>query len=132
MTGSANKCQAMQSVIRDIINWIESDLSRPMRSSDIAEKAGYSRWHLQRSFKYVTGHTMGHYIRSRRMTVAAVLLKTTKLSIASIYLRVGYDEAATFCRVFFRHFGLSPTAYRACPMDFPDRMQASLTLKSIC
>ncbi|WP_234262472.1 helix-turn-helix domain-containing protein [Klebsiella aerogenes] len=121
----------MRSVIRDIISWIESDLSKPMRSSDIAEKAGYSRWHLQRSFKYFTGYTLGRYIRARRMTVAAVLLKSTDLSITSIYLRVGYDEAATFCRVFCRHFGLSPSAYRSCPVDFPDRMQATLTFQAI-
>ncbi|MDI5811326.1 hypothetical protein MJM95_29885, partial [Salmonella enterica subsp. enterica serovar Anatum] len=37
----------------------------------VSERSGYSKWHLQRMFKKETGHSLGQYIRSRKMTEIA-------------------------------------------------------------
>lgn len=116
----------MQSIIWDIVDWIESDFSRKMNANVVAEKSGYSHWHFQRRFKLVTGYSPGYYIRARRMTIAAYLLKSTNLSITQIYDHVGIGDGATFCRIFQRHFGLTPTAYRDSDDDFSSRMLSSL------
>lgn len=112
----------MQDVIWDIVDWIESDLSRKMSTAVVAEKSGYTHWYFQGRFKLVTGYSLGYYIRARRMTVAASLLKSTSLSITQIYSQVGIGNGATFCRTFQRHFGLTPTAYRGSDDDFSLRM----------
>lgn len=122
MPGVKQDHEVTRQVVWDMVDWIEADLSRKMNTSLVAEKAGYTRWHFQRLFKLMTGHTLGHYIRGRRMTVAAILLKTTDLSITDIYLRVGLDNGATFSRIFLRYFGLPPTAYRDSDDDFSSRM----------
>lgn len=109
-------------IIWSVVKWIEADLSRKLNVTVVAEKAGYTSWHFQRLFKRVTGYSVGHYIRARRMTVAAGLLKNTSFPITRIYLLVGIDNGATFCRMFQRHFGLTPTAYRTSYDDFSSRM----------
>lgn len=94
--------------IKDIVTWIEEDLTRAMPVIKISEKSGYSPWYLQRLFKKVTGYTLVGYIRARRMTVAAELLRSSTLSISEIYLHVGFDDHSSFCRNFMRHFGVTP------------------------
>ncbi len=37
----------------------------------VSERSGYSKWHLQRMFKKETGHSLGQYIRSRKLTEIA-------------------------------------------------------------
>ncbi|HBM2987438.1 TPA: helix-turn-helix domain-containing protein [Klebsiella aerogenes] len=60
------------------------------------------------------------------MTVAAELLKTTTLSIAEIYVQVGYYCGATFCHVFKQYFGISASAFRDSTDDFSAKMIRSL------
>lgn len=42
-----------ENVINDIVNWLESQLQRNegIKIDTIANKSGYSKWHLQRIFK---------------------------------------------------------------------------------
>jgi len=55
-------------IISDLIKWIEKNLEQPLSIDAVAEKSGYSKWHLQRMFKKVTGQILGTYIRHRRLT----------------------------------------------------------------
>lgn len=120
--------ESMYETIRDIVIWIDSDLSRPMTVEIVANRAGYSQWHLLRAFKHVTGYTVIQYTRLRRMTVAAELLKSTNLHVSEIYMQVGYEDGPTFCRPFRAHFGVSPLELRGSSNDFVSRMVAPLML----
>lgn len=51
-------------IIRDLLSWLEGHLDQPLSLDNVAAKAGYSKWHLQRMFKDVTGHAIGAYIRA--------------------------------------------------------------------
>lgn len=42
-------------IIRDLLIWLEGHLDQPLSLDNVAAKAGYSKWHLQRMFKDVTG-----------------------------------------------------------------------------
>jgi len=48
----------------------------------------------------------------KRLDKAAVLLKTTKLSIGDIILIVGYENTSYFYKVFTEHYGMSPKSFR--------------------
>ena len=115
-----------QQIVWDIVGWIESDLSRSMTSAEVGKRAGYTRWHLQRLFKEVTGYTLVRYIRGRRMTVAAELLRSSALSITDIHVQVGYACGATFCHAFKQHFGISASAFRDGNDDLSSKMMAPL------
>lgn len=109
-------------IVWDIVDWIESDLSRRMTSAEVGQRAGYTRWHLQRLFKQVTGYTLVGYIRGRRMTVASELLRNSSLSIFDIHIQVGYDYGATFCYAFKQYFGISASAFRNSNSDFSSKL----------
>lgn len=69
--------------IHSILDWIEDNLESPLSLEKVSERSGYSKWHLQRMFKKETGHSLGQYIRSRKMTEIAQKLKkvTSRYSI---------------------------------------------------
>ncbi len=37
-------------IIDEITQWIDSNLHKPLKIEDVAARAGYSKWHLQRIF----------------------------------------------------------------------------------
>ncbi|MEC5343982.1 MDR efflux pump AcrAB transcriptional activator RobA [Brenneria populi] len=100
------------SIIRDLLNWLESHLDQPLSLDNVAAKAGYSKWHLQRMFKEVTGHAIGSYIRARRLTKAAVALCLTGRPILDIALQYRFDSQQTFTRAFKKQFAQTPASYR--------------------
>lgn len=87
-------------IIRDLLSWLEGHLDQPLSLDNVAAKAGYSKWHLQRMFKDVTGHAIGAYIRARRLSKSAVALRLTARPILDIALQYRFDSQQTFTRAF--------------------------------
>ncbi len=102
-------------IIRDLLSWIEEHLDQPLSLDNVAAKAGYSKWHLQRMFKDVTGHAIGAYIRARRLSKSAVALRLTARPILDIALQYRFDSQQTFTRAFKKQFMLTPALYRRSP-----------------
>ncbi|AJJ10058.1 right origin-binding protein [Yersinia rohdei] len=100
------------SIIRDLLSWLESHLDQPLALDNVAAKAGYSKWHLQRMFKDVTGNAIGAYIRARRLSKAAVALRLTSRPILDIALQYRFDSQQTFTRAFKKQFAQTPALYR--------------------
>ena len=69
--------------IHSILDWIEDNLESPLSLEKVSERSGYSKWHLQRMFKET--HSLGQYIRSRKMTEIAQKLKESNEPI--LYLQ---------------------------------------------
>lgn len=87
-------------IIFDLLTWLEDHLTNPLSLDNVALKAGYSKWHLQRMFKEVTGQVLGSYIRARRLSKAAVSLRLTNRPIMEIALEYHFDSQQTFTRAF--------------------------------
>ena len=103
---------AQEAIVRELLHWIETNLSKPLSIDDIANRAGYSKWHLQRMFKDITGHAMGAYLRARRLTRSAHDLRSTNRSILDIALHYCFDSQQTFTRAFKTQFDRTPAQYR--------------------
>ncbi|SUC48152.1 Right origin-binding protein [Providencia stuartii] len=101
-----------ESVIREMILWIEKNLESRLSLDTVAEKSGYTKWHFQRLFKNQTGLALGSYIRARRLSCSAVALRLTNDSIMDISLRYRFDSQQTFCRAFKKQFNITPSEYR--------------------
>ncbi|MGI1686094.1 MDR efflux pump AcrAB transcriptional activator RobA [Providencia sp. 2024EL-00811] len=99
-------------IIRDLLRWIDDNLDKPLSLDNVAAKAGYSKWHLQRMFKEVTDQAIGAYIRARRLSRAAVALRLTSRPILDIALQYRFDSQQTFTRAFKKQFNLTPAFYR--------------------
>ncbi|CDH20965.1 transcriptional activator for resistance to antibiotics, organic solvents and heavy metals (AraC/XylS family) (right origin-binding protein) [Xenorhabdus bovienii str. kraussei Quebec] len=99
-------------IIRDLLHWMDNNLDRPLSLDNVAAKAGYSKWHLQRMFKDVTGQAIGSYIRARRLSKSAVALRLTSRPILDIALQYRFDSQQTFTRAFKKQFNRTPASYR--------------------
>jgi len=74
----------MKSFTRDLIIWIEENLDKKIILDEVAEKSGYSKWHLQRLFRQETGMKLATYIRERRLSESAILLKMTSAPVTAL------------------------------------------------
>ena len=92
----------------------------PLDVDDLARAAGLSRAHFSREFRRAFGESPHAYLLTRRLERAAALLRTTDRSVADICVSVGLQSVGSFTTSFTRHFGRTPTTYRAA---FPPAVQ---------
>lgn len=116
-------------IVRGIIEWIEEDLTATMNIDAVAARSGYSKWHLQRVFKDVTGIALGEYVRKRRMTDIAINLSRNQDVMVRYFVeRYGYSCSPSFYRTFFRLFGVTPRDARAGEVIPVEAMQHKLVI----
>jgi AraC family transcriptional regulator of arabinose operon len=93
------------------ISKIESDPAS-CELSALAELVDLSPSRFRHLFKEETGLTPSRYLKLVRYRKAAVLLRTTFISIKAILLGVGLNSDSHFVRDFRQIYGMSPTEYR--------------------
>ena len=88
--------------------------------SKYADILGYSEVYFIEFFKQKLGKTPHQYIIDHRLQIAKQLLLTTKDSVKSIAVQVGYPNSRYFSRVFYKKFRLTPSEFRAQSESSPD------------
>ena len=78
-----------------------------------ADELGITKTYLSAQFRKETGYTFSEYVRHHRFSIAADLLKTTRMSIDEIASYCGINDANYFSRMFRKTYGVSPKHYRA-------------------
>jgi AraC-like DNA-binding protein len=73
---------------------------------------GMSRSSFAARFTAEAGQTPMELLTEKRMHAAAELLQHSRIKIAEISARVGYQSEAAFSRRFARFFGMSPGQLR--------------------
>jgi AraC-like DNA-binding protein len=86
--------------------------AEPVSLADCAAEAGLSPWHLLRAFRTTFGETPKEYLTRLRLERAQHLLAATTSSVTDICFDIGFTSLGTFCTLFRRRFGCSPTAFR--------------------
>ncbi len=79
----------------------------------MAAAAGLSRAHFSREFSRTFGESAKAYLMTRRLERAGALLRNTDRPVSEICLDVGLVGLGSFTTSFKRHFGKTPTQYRA-------------------
>lgn len=69
--------------------------------------------HLGRAFRNDTGVPITMYIHQERVDHARTLLRTSDVPIDRVAAASGFRGARYFRRIFLRHAGVSPSAYRS-------------------
>jgi AraC family transcriptional regulator len=103
--------QRILPVLTRIHAQIESDLSLDA----LAQVAGLSPFHFHRTFRATVGETLKGYTERVRLERAAFCLLVHESSVLRIALECGFRSPEVFSRAFRRHFGCTPSEYRASP-----------------
>ncbi len=98
--------------LEDVFQYIFLNYSSPFTVEAAARMSGYSVGNFCRRFKLETGKTFHAYLNDYRLQKARLLLEETSFSIESVSSAVGFMETKTFCRLFKRQTGITPTEYR--------------------
>lgn len=99
------------SVVENIKQYIDANLDCEIKLQDVAPLFHYNPQYLGRLFKQETGMCFSEYVNRERILQAAMLLNS-ETPIIHVAYQVGFNNVTYFNRVFRRHFGLSPSAYR--------------------
>jgi transcriptional regulator GlxA family with amidase domain len=73
---------------------------------------GLSSRTLARTFSKTIQTSPGKWIQGKRLEAARTLLQTTRLSVSEICYRVGYEDLASFSRLFSQTSGMTPGEFR--------------------
>lgn len=98
--------------INAAIDFIENHLFEEISAGSVAEHIGFSEYHFHRIFQGMLGESVAAYIRKRRITEAAILLKKSSKPILDLAIMSGFETQESFTRAFKKLFGLSPGEYR--------------------
>ncbi|WP_229220087.1 AraC family transcriptional regulator [Rugamonas fusca] len=85
---------------------------RPWQLAELAAACHMSRATFARVFQKRANATPAEFLLRMRMAKAATLLADPQLPMGDVAEQVGYQSEAAFNRVFKRHFGTGPGAYR--------------------
>lgn len=99
-------------LVRDCQKWLADHYAEPHPIARMIERSGLTPHTFARRFRIATGYTPIDYVRSLRVEEAKQALETTGGPIDQIGREVGYEDAASFRRLFKRKAGLTPSAYR--------------------
>jgi len=86
--------------------------SRTIAFRDLARRVECSPFELCRAFHRETGFTLTQFRHSLRLRNALELLRGTR-DLTDIALDLGYASHSHFTAAFRRHFGVTPSRYRA-------------------
>ena len=109
-----------------VISYIEAHLHGRLDLDTVASAAGYSKYHLHRTFTHTLGITLHHYIRRRRLTEAAKLLVFSEKPIMEIALIAGYESQQAFTCVFKSMYKQTPLEYRQGRIFYPLQLEFTL------
>ncbi|MRN56595.1 Ada metal-binding domain-containing protein [Paenibacillus monticola] len=108
--GGCLRPDAVLAVQADAI--MEARYSEHLTLEIIAESLKVSPFHLQKTYKQVTGYSPAVKLDRVRLEKVRQLLKDTDLAISTIGQAVGIRGASHFAAWFMRKTGLTPTGYR--------------------
>ena len=91
--------------------FIDNQYYKRIRLHEVAGEAFISKFHFIRLFKKSYGRTPGRYLAEVRVAKAKQLLQTDA-SVAEVCFSVGFDSTTSFCGLFTKITGITPSAYQ--------------------
>jgi AraC family transcriptional regulator len=101
-----------QSRLRQVIEYINAGLDRPLSLFDLAHVAGQSPYYFCKSFRASTGQSPHRFLLSRRIDKARQLLADRNRTISDIALECGFSSQSHMTSAFRRMRAGTPASYR--------------------
>lgn len=98
--------------VKEVIRYVQEHISQDIKRNDLADYVHLNTDYLSRIFKREKGMTLNDYIIYEKMNVAQNLLRTTKLPVSLIAVKVGYSNFSYFSKLYKKIHGCSPAQER--------------------
>ena len=103
--------QVADETFEDLHGWIAGHLDRNLTRATLADRVGMSLRTFCRRYRVGTGRTPAEGVEMIRLDGARRLLEDGA-SVTRTAARCGFGSTETMRRVFLRHLGIGPSAYR--------------------
>jgi AraC-like DNA-binding protein len=109
-TGSKKKIPAWAKELKEII---QDHIDTSLSLKEISKGLDINPSYLSREFsKYFEDLSFGEYIRRQRIEKAKELMQSQAYSLTEIAYLTGFSDQSHFTRIFKKHTGSNPSAYR--------------------
>lgn len=105
------KCRVSEDKLKQAIEYINDNLDRQLKLSQIATQINISQDYFSRLFKQSMNISPHQYIIQQRLKLAMQLLDRGK-SIAQTAYLCGFSNQSHLYKAFRSHFGITPKAYQ--------------------
>jgi len=109
---STDAAETRDPEVSKAISFIRERVNTPIEVGDVVREVSLSRRRLYDRFRQSTGKSIFAYIRDRRLENFARLLLETNLTVSEIAYAMSYESDTNVARLFKKHFGMTPVAYR--------------------
>lgn len=98
--------------LQPVLSAVHADIGRRWSLRELSGLANMSRTAFADHFRGAFSMSFRDYLRTWRMSHAAIALRDARRSVAQIADSLGYTTEASFRRAFKRHFGVGPGRVR--------------------
>ena len=99
--------------VKELKAIIQDQVDTNLSLTNISKSLDINPSYLSREFsKHFNNLSFGEYIRSLRIAKAIELMKTSNYSLTEIAYLTGFSDQSHFTRIFKKHTGQNPFAYR--------------------
>lgn len=106
------KSNGSRQLYNDIVGYINHELQKPLKVSDIAKQFDYNEKYLSKLFKQFAGMSLKQYIMTQKMKSADFLLVDSSIPISEIASSLGFSSYHSFERAYVNTHAMTPTTYR--------------------
>lgn len=100
------------SAAEQVRSYIAEHIEEEISVEELAQMVYLSQSQLTRGFKKKYGKTVVEYIMEYRLNLAGEMLKNTDVTVTTVSAKIGYPNYAYFTKLFKKHSGYTPSAYR--------------------
>lgn len=98
--------------VYNILQYIDNNAIDITGVRMIAQKFGYAENYISHLFKSKTGLSIQRYIINAKLKIAREMLESSQCSITEISERLKYSSPQSFCKMFRKNMGCTPSQYR--------------------
>jgi AraC-like DNA-binding protein len=95
-----------------VFSYINENFTQSLTLEELADYAGFSKFHFSRLFKQFTNMALYDYLNQKRISEAELLLLNPNMTVTEVAMQAGFNSISSFNRVFKASKNCTPTQYK--------------------